>query len=1171
MRYLVKLDKKGVPVPGSLVYNTSYPQKGRWMEIETLEKDEEGYCIQPPKPYNYFRKLKFYYVVDECCNPIAGSNVNAYCKPTGNYFEFFPGCLLKVCPPPLEINVNINGEIICYGGTTSYTVTATGGYPPYTGVNTYTVPAGTYTATVTDSHGTTASTQVVIPASVNSQITASIVSHTDILCNGDGDGTFTVGASGGVSPYQYAITAIDSVPVTNPIYQSSPIFSNLGPGEYQVTVMDDNECIGITAVEIYEPAVLEVSLDSTDVLCYGESTGTITTTVTGGVGPYRYIWSGGSLVSNAQNQNALPANTYNVLVIDHNGCQATAQATITQPPQLVVSGSVTNITCYGDDDGAINLSVTGGVAPYEYLWNTGATTEDLTGLEPGRYRVTVTDANGCIKILNFSVTQPAQLVVSESHVSPLCFGDMTGSITLLVGGGVTPYTYAWTGPDVNPTSQNQTGLGSGLYSVTITDDNGCQTTISNINLQVTEITATLNYIVTDPLTGESTVTVDAVSGGTAPYQYSLDGGPYQLSNTFTNVFPTPGGHDVTIKDFNDCIITLLIDIPLPCLCYSWELTEDKLTDTIISWVDCNENPQSQTVSYPQLGTTGSMCAQLDSVNINSGTYTLSPSTFTCTTDGDCASAWRSLTTACEPETQFNILREITGLSTPENVWYDETLNRVWVADGDNFIKGNVYWFDPTTAMTEADMTYYPGIKSNALYFSYIDEQYRRIYFWGTDTNNLSQPAGSGVITGLVVYDMDTNTHYQVSYGSNFQYERMLNFVSGNYIYGNDNDNQEIVIFDRTSNPITILSSISIYSTGDENYFTYANKWTNVGNMIWIVAGSGNYAGGNIGVFNQNLILQATITLPGTSVVPSSDNGNDAWWQTGFYDEQTNKFYVNDLGSNNLYIVDVNTTTYTSGTVTTRSLTYMTENRKYVFGVFSVDPVSNKLYASFQKFDQIGVSPITSKSYEVNRETTQFVKLFNNIGIGELKIVNDGTYTNSLMGVFGGNVLWGTGYPSPAYTDGTVTIYNNTTPGNNSGIVNVLTLEQYIVGNGVSTGITKLNLPYINNVINPDYIPPYLDETICPIIYTETCPTITSKPFATGCYYEFDIINTVKLNPAIAYIKVNLLDVGNSVITSTTITAPFTTNYYSGSLTSVAGTYHISVEYYDSDDVLIPCT
>lgn len=98
MRYYVKIDRKGHPVSGSLVYTKSKPNNGRWFELERICPNEDGLCIQPSKPAGYFQKIKYYYVTDECCHPIAGSNIAAYCPPTGNYFEFFPTCLIKPCP-----------------------------------------------------------------------------------------------------------------------------------------------------------------------------------------------------------------------------------------------------------------------------------------------------------------------------------------------------------------------------------------------------------------------------------------------------------------------------------------------------------------------------------------------------------------------------------------------------------------------------------------------------------------------------------------------------------------------------------------------------------------------------------------------------------------------------------------------------------------------------------------------------------------------------------------------------------------------------------------------------------------------------------------------------------------------------------------------------------------
>ena len=549
------------------------------------------------------------------------------------------------------------------------------------------------------------------------------------------------------------------------------------------------------------------------------------------------------------------------------------------------------------------------------------------------------------------------------------------------------------------------------------------------------------------------------------------------------------------------------------------------------------------------------------------TTTTTTSTTSTTTTTEAPLAWRAATLACETDTQFAIIKQITGISTPENVWYDESLNRVWVADGDNFIKGNVYWFNPATATTEADVTYYTGIKANSLYTSYIDTVYRRIYFFGTDTDNLNNPNGSGVITGLVVYSMDSNTHIQIPYGSNQAFKRMINFVTTNYIYGNDFNTASFVRFDRAT-PLNTPLNKTYAATGVAAYFTRgAQQMIEVGDKIWVAAGpGGNNTLGSIGIFDTDLNFIRSITLPGVAIVPSTRNGSNYYWQTGFFDADNNLFYVTDFGSNNYYVIAVNGT-YDNGTVTTRSLTYLLENKAMHSAQFSIDPIVGKLYISISIFDQIGVSPIIPKSYEIDRTTGAFKILLNRIGIGNLVSVNDGVNTNSVMGVFGGNVGWGNAYPSTAFSDGTVTIYNNSVFGDNTGIVDVLTLSQYNVNTGLPTGVTKDNV-----YGEPDYIPPYLDLTECPITYSLQCADLTYRSVGdTKVYYEFGIINTVKLNPAISKIKVSVFTtLGNVFTTSLDINAPFISNYYSGDFTVALDTYYVTVTYYDASNVLLAC-
>src|SRR5262249_49477611 len=154
-----------------------------------------------------------------------------------------------------------------------------------------------------------------------------------------------------------------------------------------------------------------------------------------------------------------------------------------------------NVSCFGGTNGAINLTVNGGTSPYTYAWSNGATTQDISNLASGSYTVTVNDANGCINISTTIVDQPvAALNSTVSAVSAvLCFGGTSGSIDLSVGGGTSPYSYAWNN---GSTSQDLSNISSGSYSVTVTDANGCTTqtnaiTVDQPSAALSAVTGTL--------------------------------------------------------------------------------------------------------------------------------------------------------------------------------------------------------------------------------------------------------------------------------------------------------------------------------------------------------------------------------------------------------------------------------------------------------------------------------------------------------------------------------------------------------------------------------------------------------------------------------------------------------------------------------------------------------
>jgi hypothetical protein len=322
-----------------------------------------------------------------------------------------------------------------------------------------------------------------------SVLTTTVV--TNVNCFGENNGAIDLSVSGGVSPYTYVWT-------TGALTQD---VTGLLAGTYTVTVTDANGCTKTTSATVTEPPVLALSATVTNVLCNGNNTGAIDLTVTGGSPAYTYVWSNGA---NVQDPSNLSAGTYTVTVTDTHGCSKTISATVTQPPALSLSTTVTNILCNGSSTGAIDLTVSGGVMPYAYLWTNGATTQDISNLVAGTYTVTVTDANGCTKTTSVTITQPTALSLSSSIVNPSNCFVADGSIDLSVSGGTSGYTYDWSndGPETpDNDTQDLLNMVEGTYTVTVTDANGCTATHAR----------TLDYIdiVPPSITCPANVTINA--------------------------------------------------------------------------------------------------------------------------------------------------------------------------------------------------------------------------------------------------------------------------------------------------------------------------------------------------------------------------------------------------------------------------------------------------------------------------------------------------------------------------------------------------------------------------------------------------------------------------------------------------------------------------------------
>ncbi len=325
-------------------------------------------------------------------------------------------------------------------------------------------------------------------------------------------GTSTATATGGTPPYTYMW---NTVPV-----QTTQTATGLCPGTYIVTVNDQACFVGFDTITIAAPNAVTVTATSTNVACNGQSTGTAQATPVGGTAPYTYVWNS-SPPQNTQNAVGLAAGTYTVTITDANGCTSTAVVTITQPGLLIATTSqMTLINCFGGNTGSAAASPGGGTPPYTYSWSTVPVqnTATATGLTAGTYTVTVTDANNCTVTSTITITQPNQLLSPVTSTPDTC-SQGTGAAGTLVTGGTGPYAYVW-----SPSGGNNaiaSGLTPGIYTVTVTDANGCTST--------------------------GTTTVGALGSPTAAFTVSPNVGP---SNTLFTVTDASSGGSGTIVNWN---------------------------------------------------------------------------------------------------------------------------------------------------------------------------------------------------------------------------------------------------------------------------------------------------------------------------------------------------------------------------------------------------------------------------------------------------------------------------------------------------------------------------------------------------------------------------------------------------------------------------------------------
>ncbi|HOY49466.1 MAG TPA: hypothetical protein PK281_08700 [Flavobacteriales bacterium] len=294
---------------------------------------------------------------------------------------------------------------------------------------------------------------------------------------------------------------------------------------------------------------LSASLQQKNISCFGAADGNLAVVVAEGKAPYTYLWSNGASTSSISN---LVAGNYSVVIRDASGVQKELAATISQPEEIVISGIISNVTCNGQSNGAIDVSVLGGQGNYTYLWSNGATSQDLASIVQGTYSVTVKDSVGCSLQKSFSITNGSQVTMSATAVLPSCT-QSNGSIDITVSGGTEPYTYLWANGATTEDIQN---LSAGIYKVIVKDGSGCSTEFTyslreNNTLKLTSIVKQTTCL------DDGSGAIDlSVTGGTAPYTYIWTNG--SISEDLTNLIA--GVYRVTVTDANGCSATLAISV-----------------------------------------------------------------------------------------------------------------------------------------------------------------------------------------------------------------------------------------------------------------------------------------------------------------------------------------------------------------------------------------------------------------------------------------------------------------------------------------------------------------------------------------------------------------------------------------------------------------------------------
>lgn len=376
-------------------------------------------------------------------------------------------------------------------------------------------------------------------------------------CSNDPSGSATATVTGGKSPYAYKWSNGGTTATIN----------NLVAGGYFVTVTDALGAKKNSFVTVEATNQLQVSFDKTSIVCAFQTDGQIIATPEGGVAPYTYQWDNGNKTSTIE---GVGAGMYMVTITDANGCRTEERVVVEVPEPLKVRADIFHVSCGATADGSMTVVVSGGKAPYTYLWefdNGGGPSR--TGLKPMHYAVWVTDANGCMAYICPKLLQSEPPLLTSSSTPETCPGEGDGRGFVTANGDSPPYTYKWPG-DISQFN-NANGLTAGTYTVTVTNFRNC---VATVDVVVGQAGGGFGFVVEtngascgNAPNGQAKV---RITGGVAPftYQWINENTNTVISNNAEITSVPAGSYEVNVTDANGCFgqrDVTIVEKPVPTI------------------------------------------------------------------------------------------------------------------------------------------------------------------------------------------------------------------------------------------------------------------------------------------------------------------------------------------------------------------------------------------------------------------------------------------------------------------------------------------------------------------------------------------------------------------------------------------------------------------------------